>query len=808
MFSFLTEKRTAVNLKPAIKTTLQIAELEDRVAPAPTLTLPFGDVNVTQVQQNQVEVAITVDPNNILNQIATATWVQQQPGFFAARSNDGGQTWLPVAGPDFIIGDGNDGFVTACCDNTVTWDTKGNVYIGWLAFNGNSIVTTSTDGGATLTQIGNLTSNDQPTITTGPSSNPGNDALWVVYNQGGQSVVQGLEVFGLGQFGTFTGALAVPNSPGNFGDIAVGPNGEVAVAWQNPSGGEGPATISVSVDTDGFGAGAFGNPVVISQTEVGGFDFIAPQPNRSVDAEVSLVYDRSGGQFNGRLYAVYADEAPPESDDHDIFLRFSDDNGQTWSARTRVNDDTTTNSQFLPQAEMDQSTGVLAITWYDARFDDGSGGVGDSDNVANTDVAFFGTATDDGGQTFSPNLQISTGFSNAVSGDGGDQFDFGDYSGLAAAGGSFFPIWADNSNSTGDNPDGQLSRFDTYVRQVSFLATPQIQVGAVLLAPDAATNILGSTHTVTATVLATDGSLVPNRDVFFTVAGANNVTGVVRTDANGQAQFTYTGVIAGVDQITATVDGDGDQTTVDPVVSPIVTKTWLPPASISGTVFVDNANPNDGLQSPVEQGIPGVTIQLTGTDVLGNVINLTTVTDQFGNYSFGGLGGGTYEITQIQPTAYIDGQAVLGQNAGGFAINSNQFTAVSLATGGVAVNFNFTEQGLAAGFVSKRGLFASTSTTVVSGTVNTPADLVSQQQLQGGAVIPPRATPIVLPAEAATLNFQPLSEGERAASMSGETVAEYKSQIVRPGNGATGSTMTHEATEHSGADLEDDAFAM
>jgi hypothetical protein len=29
-----------------------------------------------------------------------------------------------------------------------------------------------------------------------------------------------------------------------------------------------------------------------------------------------------------------------------------------------------------------------------------------------------------------------------------------------------YPVWADNSNSTGDNPNGTLSRFDVYGAQV------------------------------------------------------------------------------------------------------------------------------------------------------------------------------------------------------------------------------------------------------------------------------------------------------------------------------------------------------
>ena len=70
----------------------------------------------------------------------------------------------------------------------------------------------------------------------------------------------------------------------------------------------------------------------------------------------------------------------------------------------------------------------------------------------------------DGGQSFTPNIQISAGTSNAhASGNG---IDFGDYSGLAFYGGVAHPAWSDNSNSTGNNPDGALHKLDIYTAAV------------------------------------------------------------------------------------------------------------------------------------------------------------------------------------------------------------------------------------------------------------------------------------------------------------------------------------------------------
>src|SRR5207247_1937981 len=46
---------------------------------------------------------------------------------------------------------------------------------------------------------------------------------------------------------------------------------------------------------------------------------------------------------------------------------------------------------------------------------------------------------------------------------------YGDYIGLDFQAGRFFPAWADNSNSTGDNPDGSLNQFDIYTSSIDVI---------------------------------------------------------------------------------------------------------------------------------------------------------------------------------------------------------------------------------------------------------------------------------------------------------------------------------------------------
>ena len=59
---------------------------------------------------------------------------------------------------------------------------------------------------------------------------------------------------------------------------------------------------------------------------------------------------------------------------------------------------------------------------------------------------------------------ISAGTSNSH--DAHNGIDYGDYSGLAFYGRIAHPAWSDNSNSTGNNPDGTLHQLDIYTARV------------------------------------------------------------------------------------------------------------------------------------------------------------------------------------------------------------------------------------------------------------------------------------------------------------------------------------------------------
>ncbi len=115
--------------------------------------------------------------------------------------------------------------------------------------------------------------------------------------------------------------------------------------------------------------------------------------------------------------------------------------------------------------------------------------------------------------------------------------------------------------------------------------------------------------------------------------------------------------------------------------------------TITGTVFVD-AN-NNGTQQALELGISGVTVTVTGTDAVGDAVNVNVLTDASGNYFFDGLRASNatgYTITETQAVGYLDG---LDARQGVVMVGSNATDAISppivLATGGSSANNNFGE---------------------------------------------------------------------------------------------------------------------
>src|SRR5436190_9936515 len=269
---------------------------------------PPQNVDVSQRAGNESEEAIAVNPTNP-NNIVVVTNVGHREagltaGMFEGVSFDGGATWTTkLIGVDDNLGD-------ACCDPSLSFDRYGNLFLTYLYEVEDTVpVALSTDGGVTFNVIANVAAPpkttgskaggdnrglfrfvDQPTITAAQNE------VWLVFNAGGPMYATGAPVTGLGQVGQFFAGEAVPGSNNcTYGDVSIGPAGQVMQVCTLTESGQGGGKLFVNVDPDGLGSAGFGDRVFVTDTHVGGFDFIPPQPDRSVDAEPGLAWHRTTG---------------------------------------------------------------------------------------------------------------------------------------------------------------------------------------------------------------------------------------------------------------------------------------------------------------------------------------------------------------------------------------------------------------------------------------------------------------------------------------------------------------------------------
>jgi hypothetical protein len=168
----------------------------------------------------------------------------------------------------------------------------------------------------------------------------------------------------------------------------------------------------------------------------------------------------------------------------------------------------------------------------------------------------------------------------------------------------------------------------------------------------------------------------------------------VTTNASGNASFdvTRSAASAAGEVVTATATDPGGNTSEFSAVLPVQN---VPPSSLSGTVFVDFND--DGQIDFGEKGLAGVAMALTGTDDLGNAVNLSLTTDADGAYVFLNLRPGGYYLTETQPADYLQGSDTIG-SAGGSLVATDQFF-VQLAQGVDAMNYNYGERPPASGSV-------------------------------------------------------------------------------------------------------------
>ncbi len=194
---------------------------------------------------------------------------------------------------------------------------------------------------------------------------------------------------------------------------AVGPNGEIYVAWAGPDG--------IVFDRSLDGGDTWLEDDIFISDQPGGWDYNIPGIYRANGLPITCC-DLSNSPYRGTIYVNWTD-ARNGDNDHDVWIAKSTDGGDTWSAPIKVNDDPAGKEQFFTWMTIDGANGDVYVVFYDRR--------NYSDN--NTDV-YIARSTD-GGETFQ-NIKISESpflpYSSVF---------FGDYTNITAYDGKVRPIW-------------------------------------------------------------------------------------------------------------------------------------------------------------------------------------------------------------------------------------------------------------------------------------------------------------------------------------------------------------------------------
>jgi hypothetical protein len=364
------------------------------------------------------------------------------------RSEDGGETWTTtqLSSPFGVYGD-------PVCHS----DAAGNFYYahlsdpdgkGWASpkLLDRIVIEKSTDGGKSFvsshTEVAHPKDQDKHWL----ASNPVTGQLYCTWTEFDLYESKKETDHSRIMFSTSTDAgdswskpLAISELEGDCLDDdmttegavpTVGPDGQVYVAWAYNS----KIYFDRSMDQ---GKTWLKRDITVGE-QVGGWSISIPGVGRCNGMPVTEC-DQSNGKYRGTIYVNWADQRNG-TNDTDIWVARSTDQGNTWSAPVRVNQDKTKTHQFFSWMNIDRATGKIYIVYYDrSRFTNNQ-----------TDVVL--AVSSDGGRTWSNRTISESSFTPH------EGVFFGDYNDISVFQGQVRPIW------TRMDPDGRLSVWTALIK--------------------------------------------------------------------------------------------------------------------------------------------------------------------------------------------------------------------------------------------------------------------------------------------------------------------------------------------------------
>jgi hypothetical protein len=313
-------------------------------------------------------------------------------------------------------------------DPVVAYDSLGNLFYenmyGSSSILGCMVLKSANNGSTWGTAVTSIAGNDKNWIACDQTNGP--YANYVYTTMTNNTVGNFARSTDHGATFTSTFAPATQSLPGMM--VCVGPNGNTqggSVFVVTNSGSSFASTYTFYRSLDG---GA--NFTQMSAQNFSGYVGTNVNGRNSVQGMRTRPYpmiaaDNSYGAHRGRLYLVYASNNPPgDGNKPDIWCRYSDNAGTSWSSAIQVNDDanTTTHHQWHPGIWCDKTTGKLYAMWMDTR-----------DCPTSDSALIYASYSTDGGQTWATNQAISNQkmkIDCPTCGGGGTPRYQGDYNGI------------------------------------------------------------------------------------------------------------------------------------------------------------------------------------------------------------------------------------------------------------------------------------------------------------------------------------------------------------------------------------------